>query len=129
MPLPYYALALILFAVLGILQHVVRAVFNVFPDRDFTSKPRNSYSFTDDILSGNYSMTDQLIGTEYDENGYYDLHSLKNLKIACIMCMAGGMLAILITPGLDHVFAAGVDHVFDWLKDLFFYRLANLTLI
>lgn len=128
MSLVYYAIAAPLFAAFGLLSHLARGLFNVYPDRDFTSSPRNRYSAVDDILSGNYSLTDHLVGTEYDENGYYDLHSLKNLRIACTFSIGSGMIALLVVPDLPPLFQQAVDFGLVWLKDLFFYRIANIEI-
>lgn len=129
MPLVYYALAVPVFLLVGLLHHAVRGIFNLYPDRGYTSTPREGYSFTDDFLSGNYSMTDHLVGTEYDENGYYDLHSIKNLRIACQFALAGGFAALILIPGLDQLFRQAVDLVALWLWDLFVFRIYNLKLV
>lgn len=129
MPLAYYAIAVPVFLLFGLLHHAVRGIFNLYPDRGYTSTPRDGYSFTDDFLSGNYSVTDHLVGTEYDENGYYDLHSLKNLRIACQFSLVGGMGALILVPGLDLLFRDAVDFVALWLWDLFVYRIYNLKLV
>ena len=129
MPFMYYLLAVPVLAALGVLGHVARGLFNVFPDRGYTSTPRTHYSLTDDFLSGNYSYTDHLVGTEYDDNGYYDLHSLKNLRISVQLHLAGGFAILLLAPGAGPLFRQGVDISALWLWDLFLYRLANLSVI
>ncbi|MBB4063401.1 hypothetical protein [Gellertiella hungarica] len=129
MPLYYYILAVPVFCLFGVLHHVVRAVFNLFPDRGYTNTSREDYSFTDDMLSGNYDITDHLVGTEYDENGYYDLHSLKNVRIACQFAVGGGVVALLVVPGLDQIFRQAVDALALAAWNLFLFRLANLELL
>ncbi len=128
MPLYYYLVAIPVLALFGIFTHLSRGLFNVYPDRGYTGTPREGYSFTDDFLSENYSFTDYLVGTEYDDNGYYDLHSLKNLRIACQFAVFGGLAALLFLPGVDVLFRQAVDLVARWLWDLFVYRVENLKL-
>lgn len=128
MPFYYYLIAVPLFAVLGVLHHIVRGAFNLYPDRGYTNTPREGYSFTDDYLSDNYSMVDHLVGTEYDDNGYYDLHSLKNVRIACQFSIFGGLAMLVVIPGFDQLFRQGVDLAAVWLWDLFVYRIINLKL-
>lgn len=128
MPLIYYAVAIPLFALLGLFSHISRGVFNLFPDRGYGSGPRESYSMLDDFLSDNYSVMDHIVGTEYDDNGYYDLYSLRNLRIACVFSVGGGVLGLLLIPDVAPLFAMCVDHALVWFKDLVIYRLQNLRL-
>lgn len=128
MPLIYYTAAIPLFALLGLFSHISRGLFNLFPDRGYGSGAREDYSMLDDFLSSNYSVMDHLVGTEYDDNGYYDLYSLRNLRIACIFSVGGGVLALMLVPDLGAVFAAGVDFALVWFRDLVIYRLQNIRL-
>ena len=72
----HYFVAAAIFALLGAIGHVCRAVFNVLPDR-ITDRP-----LMDLPLSSGYNLPDLLFGTEYDDNGYYRLDSLKNFGIS-----------------------------------------------
>lgn len=128
MPLIYYAIAIPLFALLGLFSHISRGLFNLFPDRGYDNTPKGSYSLLDDFLSDNYSAMDHFVGTEYDDNGYYDLYSLRNLRIACVFSIGGGLLGFMLIPDIAPLFATGVDHVLVWFKDLVIYRLQNLRL-
>lgn len=128
MPLIYYAVAIVLFTLLGVISHVSRGLFNLFPDRGYGNGPKGSYSMLDDFLSSNYGIMDHFVGTEYDDNGYYDLYSLRNLRIACIFSIGGGLLGLILIPDIAPLFAMGVDHALVWFKDLVIYRLQNLRL-
>lgn len=115
----HYVIAQVLFLLLGVLSHVSRAVFNLFPDR-LSDKP-----MMDMMISDGYDWNDWLFGTEYDENGYYRLDSLKNLRLAVMYSMVGGFAAMLLTPGFSVAMAAGIDWSLAAGWELFKYRLDN----
>lgn len=113
----YYFTAGVLLALLGALAHVVRALVNVFPDR-LTDKP-----WLDMAISDGYDASDQLLGTEYDEAGFYRLDSGRNLAIAVLSSLAAGWGAMLFWTDLAVFFAHSVDQVFAWIGDPFMRRL------
>jgi hypothetical protein len=116
----HYIVAGILLAMLGALGHVCRAVFNVLPDR-LSDKP-----WMDMMISSGYNLDDRLLGTEYDEAGYYRLDSLKNLRNYVVSMVIGGWGAMLVVPDASGMIAYWIDRAGLWLWDLFLYRLANI---
>ena len=119
----HYFVAAGLFALLGAIGHVCRAVFNVLPDR-ITDKP-----LLDLPLSDGYDLPDLLFGTEYDDNGYYRLDSLKNFRISCMLSTIGGLLVMLFSPGASGAVAWLIDSGLSALWNLFLYRLQNTGLL
>ena len=71
----HYAVAFVLFVLLGAVGHVVRALFNVYPDR-LSDKP-----LLDLAISDGYDWSDRIFGTEYDDAGYYRLDSWQCLPV------------------------------------------------
>lgn len=117
--LGYYLLAGALLALLGFLGHVLRAVVNLYPDR-LSDKP-----LMDMAISDGYDAQDRLLGTEYDEYGFYMLDSRRNLMIAVLSTLALGWGAMLLSTELALAFAQGVDVVFASVGELFMRRLAE----
>ena len=73
--LGYYLLAGVVFALLGAAAHVCRAVVNIYPDR-LSDKP-----WLDMAISDGYDLNDRVLGTEYDEAGFYRLDSRRNALV------------------------------------------------
>ena len=117
--LGYYLLAGVVFVLMGALGHVCRGVFNVYPDR-LTDKP-----WLDMAISDGYDLNDRILGTEYDEAGFYKLDSGHNLFIAVVLTVAPGWGAMLLSTDVALLFAQGADYAFGWLGDLFVRRLAE----
>lgn len=113
----HYAVALLLCAAFGVVSHVVRAVFNILPDR-LSDRPT-----MDLIISDGYDWKDRLFGTEYDEAGYYRLDSLHNLGLSVRWCTFGGFLILLFSPGASKIAAYCIDSSLAALVDLFWYRV------
>ncbi|QLF70966.1 hypothetical protein FE840_016215 [Peteryoungia desertarenae] len=113
----HYLVAAIVLAFIGVVAHVVRAVFNVYPDR-LSDRP-----LMDLMVSDDYSWSDRLFGTEYDDFGYYRLDSLKNLRLSCLFSVAGGLAVMLFAPGASIVIAQLIDQSLAALVDLWAYRL------
>jgi hypothetical protein len=111
--LGYYLLAGVVFALMGAVGHVLRAVVNVYPDR-LTDKP-----WLDMAISDGYDLNDRVLGTEYDEAGFYKRDSSHNLLIAVILTVAPGWGAMLFSTDVAMLFAQGVDDATGWLGDLF----------
>ena len=113
----HYLVAAIVLAFIGVVAHVVRAVFNVYPDR-LSDRP-----LMDLMVSDDYNWSDRLFGTEYDDFGYYRLDSLKNLRLSCLFSVAGGLAVMLFVPGASIVIAQLIDQSLAALFDLWAYRL------
>ena len=113
----HYVVAQVIFAGLGVIGHVGRAVFNVLPDR-LSDSPT-----MDMMVSDGFDWYDYLTGVEYDDNGYYRLDSMKNLRVYVQATMIGGFGCMLFMPDA----AGAVAMIIDWslaaIRDLFFLRL------
>lgn len=116
----HYAVAFVLFLLLGAVGHVCRAVFNVYPDR-LSDKP-----LLDLAISDGYDWNDRIFGTEYDDAGYYRLDSWRNFRNATLWSGLGGLAAMLLFDGVSGMIAHGIDVAIAWLWDLFLYRLATV---
>lgn len=117
--LGYYLLAGVIFVLMGVVGHVLRAVVNVYPDR-LTDKP-----WLDMAISDGYDMNDRILGTEYDEAGYYMLDSRRNLVNAVLLTLLPGWAAMVLSTDLALLFAQGANYALAWLGDLFMQRLAD----
>lgn len=118
----HYAIAGLAFVLFGAVGHISRAIFNIFPDR-LSDKP-----WMDMLISDGYSFGDYLFGTEYDEAGYYELYSLKNLRMYVIGALGGGWCMMLVMPGVSGMVAGVINQAAAALWDLFLYRLQNVHL-
>ena len=115
----HYVVALAVFALLGALGHVSRAVFNILPDR-LSDRP-----VMDLVISDGYSWTDMIFKTEYDDAGYYRLDSLHKLRLAVCWAMLSGFVVLLLVPDVSKVIAYWIDWSLASLVDLFWYRVEN----
>jgi hypothetical protein len=113
----HYVVALMALALLGALGHVVRAVFNILPDR-LSDRP-----MMDLIISDGYSWHDMIFKTEYDEAGYYRLDSLHNLRLAVCWTMLSGFVVLMVGPDVSKLCAFWIDSGIVALVDLFWYRV------
>ena len=113
----HYVVALAVFALLGALGHVSRAVFNILPDR-LSDRP-----VMDLVISDGYSWTDMIFKTEYDDAGYYRLDSLHKLRLAVCWAMLSGFVVLLLVPDVSKVIAYWIDWGLAALVDLFWYRV------
>lgn len=116
----HYAVAFVLFLLLGVVGHVCRAVFNVWPDR-LSDRP-----MLDLMVSDGYDWNDRIFGTEYDDAGYYRLDSWRNLRNAAIGCGLAGLAVMLFSDGASALAARGIDAALAWVWDLFLYRLETV---
>lgn len=116
----HYAVAFVLFLVLGAVGHVLRALVNVYPDR-LSDKP-----MLDLVISDGYDWNDRLFGTEYDDAGYYRLDSWRNFRNATLWSGFGGLAVMLFSDDAWKLVAYGIDAALAWLWDLFLYRLQTL---
>lgn len=105
-----------IFAIMGAIGHVVRAVFNILPDR-LSDRP-----MMDLAISDGFSWHDLIFRTEYDEAGYYRLDSLHNLRLAVGWAMFSGFLALLLAQDASRLAAYCIDWGLAALVDLFWYR-------
>ena len=115
----HYVVAVGVCAVLGVVGHVVRAVFNILPDR-LSDRP-----MMDLAISDGYSWADMIFKTEYDEAGYYRLDSLHNLRLAVNWAMLSGFATMLLSPDASKIAAYWIDQGIAGLVDLFWYRIEN----
>lgn len=116
----HFIAAGVIFAILGTLAHVVRAVFNVFPDKISDTPAVNI------MVSSDYGWADHLWGTEFDDAGYYRLDSLKNLRLSVVFTVFGGLAAMLLVDGAGLGIAALIETGLGAFADLFWQRIADL---
>ena len=87
--------------------HVFRSSFNFIPDRFHAGGGLFGREHViDDMLSANYGFWDMVAGTEYNEDGFYEFFSLKNLRIACTWTVAIGLAVLFSYPDLWEGFVA-----------------------
>lgn len=126
----YLFAAVLVLVLLGAAVHVFRSSFNFIPDRFHAGGGLFwREHIIDDMLSANYGFWDMVAGTEYDEDGFYEFFSVKNLRIACTWTVAIGLAVLFSYPGLWEGFTAIADQAPGWLWDLIVYRIVNIQLI
>ena len=113
----HYLIMIAGFAVLGIVFHIVRAKFNVYPDRLTDSKE------FDVAVSPGYTLYDYIFDLDFDEDGYYELYSLKNLRFSVIGGVICGVIFIIGVPETNRMVAGWIDVVVNYTIDLFYYRI------
>lgn len=116
----HFVVAGMIFALFGVLAHVIRAVFNVFPDKISDTPMVNI------LVSSDYSWADHLWGTEFDDGGYYRLDSLKNLRLSVTFSVFGGLAAMLLIDGAGLGIATLIEMGISGFVDLFWQRIADL---
>lgn len=116
----HFIVAGVIFAILGTLAHICRAVFNVFPDKISDTPAVNI------LVSGDYSWADHLWGVEFDDAGYYRLDSLRNLRLSVVFSVLGGLGAMLLIDGAGLGIAALIETGIGAFVDLFWQRIAAL---
>ena len=126
----HLTVAFLTLALLGVAIHIFRSSLNVIPDISVTGTGRPARDhMINDMLSANYGFWDMVAGTEYDEDGFYEFFSRKNLRISCTHAIAVGLAVLLSFDPLWVGFTSVVDNAPEWLWDLFLYRIENLELI
>jgi len=120
--LAYYLIAGLCFALMGAAGHVIRAKFNLVPDRLFR---RDSLNL---IVSDGYDLKDMLLGTEYDDAGYYRFDSIKNFKISVGWTVGTGWALMLLSTGLAVQVASLIDGAGLWFWDLLMLRIREARL-
>lgn len=116
----HFAVAGVIFAVLGMIAHIIRAVFNVFPDKLSDTPAVNI------LVSSDYSWGDYLIGTEFDDAGYYRLDSLKNLRLSVTYWLIAGFGVMLFSAEAAQAIAYLIEAGISGIVDLFWQRIAEL---
>ncbi|MEQ8482328.1 MAG: hypothetical protein RIC18_16890 [Hoeflea sp.] len=116
----HFVVAGAVFALLGIIAHICRAVFNVLPDKLSDTPAVNI------LVSGGYSWGDHIWGVEFDDAGYYRLDSLKNLRLYAVSFMVGGLAVMLFSAEAAQVFAFWIERGTGAFIDLFWQRVADL---
>ena len=116
----HFVVAGVIFAMLGTLSHICRAVFNVFPDRLSDTPAVNI------LVSSDYGWADHLWGTEFDDAGYYRLDSLKNLRLSVLFAVFGGLAVMLLLDDAALVIAQLIEAGAGAFADLFWQRIAEL---
>jgi hypothetical protein len=119
----HYIVAGLALVLLGVIGHVGRAVFNVFPDR-LSDKP-----WMDMLISSGYNADDYLFGTEYDDAGYYKLDSWINFRNYTLACLVTGWAVMLLVPHASGLIAYGINESAKWLWELFLYRLTEVGIL
>jgi hypothetical protein len=116
----HYIVAGMVFALIGVLGHVTRAVFNIYPDR------LSDKDWMDLVVSDGYNLWDHLLGIEYDDAGYYRLDSLKNLRFYMVTMLICGWAVMLLVPGASGLAAEAINQLLLWVWELFLYRLSDV---
>jgi len=120
--LAYYLVAGLCFALMGAAGHVIRAKFNLVPDLLFRGKSLNL------IISDGYDIKDMLLGTEYDDAGYYRFDSIKNFRISVGWTLGTGWCLMLLSTGLAVQIASLIDVAGLWFWDLVLLRIREARL-
>ena len=126
----HYILALPILIVLGSLVHWFRSWPNFMPDR-YDLDPANpvmNYKLND-MLSLNYGFWDYVVGTDYDEEGFYVFLSSRNWRNMCLWTVVLGYAALLSFPELMDTYVSIVNRSPSWLWELLKKRMANLSLL
>lgn len=126
----HYLLALPMLLVLGSLVHCFRSWPNFIPDR-FDLKPSRPWlNFKlNDMLSANYGFWDYVVGTDYDEDGFYEFFSRRNWRNMCIWTVAIGYALLFGYPELESGYVSVVNATPGWLWDLIRFRFENLRIV
>lgn len=119
----HYLVMLTVFALLGALAHIARAVINPLPDRLTDSKEM------DLMISPGYDLSDYFFNLDFDENGYYELYSAKNLRFCVISGLVGGSICVIGVPDINQMVAGWIDATIAFTVDLFWYRIENIRWI
>ena len=105
----------------GVFCHVARAVFNVFPDRISDSHTM------DMIVSSDYSFADWYYGTEFNDAGYYELHSAKNLRLSIIYNLVAFVALWFVMPTFSNMVAFAGNWLASGFGEVFMSSIAHYT--
>lgn len=106
---------------LGVLCHVGRAVFNAFPDRLSDSH------LMDMVISSDYSFSDWYYGTEFNDAGFYELHSTKNLRLSIIYNLVLFLMLWFVAPMYDNMIAYAGNWLTSGFGEAFMSSIAHYT--
>lgn len=98
----YFAAPFVL-AFLGVVWHLSRGLWAPLPER-VTGSVRG-----DLLVPLGFLLTDFIHDVEFDEDGYYRLDSIRNLKVAVGLTTFFGMLAVICMPGVGELMAFCLD--------------------
>jgi hypothetical protein len=94
-------------AIFGFIFHIGRAVFNVFPDKISDSAMLNL------TMSSDYNLIDHLFGVEFDTHGFYELYSLKNLRISMTYWAICCFVTMVFLPDAGKAIVMGLNYLWD----------------
>ncbi|MEO9458339.1 MAG: hypothetical protein ABJE63_06490 [Lentilitoribacter sp.] len=112
----HYAAALTIAAVFGFVAHVVRGFVNPYPDKLSDSAVLNI------AISDDYSLSDHWFGVEFDAYGYYELYSVKNLKLSVYGCVFGCFVLMAFDAATGSVIASLLDTMFESISAYLAHR-------
>ena len=99
----HYLAAPFALALLGALWHLARGLWAPLPER-ITGTP-----WLDVYLPLGYRWTDFIHDVEFDEDGFYELHSRRNLKVAVGLAVGFGMPSVVCIPPAGDAMAFCLD--------------------
>lgn len=114
------AVAVTIAALLGFVGHIVRGVFNLFPDKISDSAIINI------AVSDGYDLKDYLFGVEFDNYGYYELYSLKNMRLAIMHSAFAGFVIMCFVPEQAFAIVQLMDLGAAWAKDYLAQQFAQI---
>ncbi|MEP2980048.1 MAG: hypothetical protein ABJO86_11220 [Lentilitoribacter sp.] len=112
----HYAAALTIAAIFGFVAHVVRGFVNPYPDKLSDSAVLNI------AVSDDYSLSDHWFGVEFDAYGYYELYSMKNLKLSVYGCVFGCFVLMAFDAATGSVIASLLDTMFENISEYLAHR-------
>ncbi|MEP3198518.1 MAG: hypothetical protein ABJO57_11650 [Lentilitoribacter sp.] len=112
----HYAAALTIAAIFGFVAHVVRGFVNPYPDKLSDSAVLNI------AVSDDYSLSDLWFGVEFDAYGYYELYSMKNLKLSVYGCVFGCFVLMAFDAATGSVIASLLDTMFENISEYLAHR-------
>lgn len=118
----YLLFTLLAGALAGCLAHLIRAVFNLYPDKISSTRWVNI------LVSSDYSIEDDLLGVEFDEySGYYKLFSARNLKISVVIWTGMAFVFFALYPDYQAL-CEFIDSLFVGVAELAVSRWNTLRL-
>ncbi|MCU0831361.1 MAG: hypothetical protein MUC58_07600 [Rhizobiaceae bacterium] len=117
-----FIIAMGVFAVLGVIGHVLRAVVNLYPDR-LSDKP-----MMDVWVSDGYSLDDHLLQVEYDDYGFYRLDSRRNLMLTTSLTMLGGFFFLALDAAASNAISDLINTGLAMMWDVAKLRLAEIRM-
>jgi hypothetical protein len=117
-----FLIAMAVFAVLGVVAHVLRAVINPYPDR-LSDKP-----WMDVAVSDGYSVEDHLLQVEFDDFGFYRLDSRHNLTVTVVLTMLGGFFLIALDVAASNALSEAIRVALDFAWQRLVERAVELGL-